>query len=308
MEELLEKWDIGAVTTMESVPSVGGRTWLVKTIDDRCFVLKETLDLIRSEREHVLLLRLSEAGIPVPVPIVTARGGWCASDREERVFWLYPKLPGLVITEHYGGDAENRARACGRAIALLHLCLRECDHLSGFPRLDLVEQIREWAVPRIRTGGTVVDACAIERVWTDAGQEIVSLYSELPRQLIHRDPHPSNMLFDKGELTGFLDFEMVLKGPRVFDVCYCGSSMLVSGFQEPEKAQRWPELCRSLVRGYEEFCPLTPSEYRALYGLFVAIELIFIAYWLDTHAENAARSSGSMLYWLSTNRDALAIR
>ena len=115
------------------------------------------------------------------------------------------------------------------------------------------------------------------------------------------------MLFSAGQLTGFVDFEMVRRGPRVFDACYCGSSILVGGFEDSEKGQRWPSLFHSLVRGYEEFCPLTASERLAVYGVFVTIELLFIAYFLDMHNVDAARTNERLLYWLATNRDALVM-
>ena len=92
---------------------------------------------------------------------------------------------------------------------------------------------------------------AIEQIWRDARSELEPIYKELPRQLIHRDAHPSNMLFSAGRLTGLLDFELVRRGPRIFDLCYCASSLLVDGFEDCEKGQKWPSLFRSLVRGYE---------------------------------------------------------
>ena len=54
--------------------------------------------------------------------------------------------------------------------------------------------------------------------------------------------------------------------------------------------------------------PLVPSERLAAYGVLVAIELIFVAFCLDTHNEGAAKSNASMLCWLSRNREALVIR
>lgn len=307
MKELVEKWDIGKIGKIEPIPSGGGKTSLITTLDNRCFVLKKKTNLIQSEREHALLLSLSKAGVPVAIPLMTVDGDWYALDKEEKAFCLYPKLPGQVITEHYDAGAVERARAFGQAIGLVHARLRERDNLDGFQEMELVEQVQGWAIPHIRAGERVVDTNAIERIWRDVEQEVVSLYAELPRQLIHRDPHPDNMLFDDGELTGFLDFEMVLRGPRIFDVCYCGSSMLVNGFQDSEKAQKWPVLFRSLMSGYEAFCPLVPSERLAAYGVLVAIELIFVAFCLDTHNEGAAKSNASMLCWLSRNRETLVI-
>jgi Ser/Thr protein kinase RdoA (MazF antagonist) len=115
------------------------------------------------------------------------------------------------------------------------------------------------------------------------------------------------MLFSAGQLTGWLDFELVRRGPRVFDLCYCASSLLVEGFEDLEQGRQWPGLFRSLVRGYEKSCPLTDPERQAVYGVFVAIELIFLAFWMDRHNEDAAAECERLVYWLAKNRDALAI-
>jgi Ser/Thr protein kinase RdoA (MazF antagonist) len=306
VKELLKKWAIGGVDTIAPTPSGGGRTWFVKTLAKRDFVLKGS-DLSRSEREIDVLLGLSKTQIPAALPVATAGGDWYVKGYNGKVYCLFPRLPGHVVAEHYAGDAEKRALGFGRAIGLLHACLRERADVSGYRETALVEQIEEWAIRCIREGRATVDAGAIEQIWRAAESELRPLYKELPRQLIHRDAHPSNMLFSAGRLTGFVDFEMVRRGPRVFDVCYCGSSILVGGFEDPEKGQKWPNLFRCLVRGYEEFCPLTASERLAVYGVFVTIELLFIAFSLDMQNEDAARTNERLLYWLATNRDSLAM-
>lgn len=307
MKEILEKWPIGPVAAIEPTLFGGGKTFFVTTVGGGCFVLKSKPNPVHARREYALSLELAKAGVSVPVPIIAVDGDWSTVDEEGQMFWLYPRLPGKVVTEHYGDDAEKRAGAFGRAIGLLHGHLQTCDALSGFRDMGFIGQIKEWAIPRIHTGKAVVDAEAIEKIWKDVEGELVSLHDDLPKQLIHRDAHPSNMLFDSCELTGFLDFEMAVRGLRVFDVCYCASAILVDGFQDPEKADKWLGLFRSLVRGYETFCSLSFSERMAVYGVLVTIELLFTAYWLDTHNEDAARSTERMLYWLSANREALVV-
>ncbi|NIV30622.1 MAG: hypothetical protein GWN58_14325 [Anaerolineae bacterium] len=83
--------------------------------------------------------------------------------------------------------------------------------------------------------------------------------------------------------------------------------MLIDGFEDSEKGQLWPALYRSMVRGYEEFCLLAALERPAISGMFVAIELIFTAFWLDRCNEDAVRQCERLLYWLAANRDALTI-
>jgi Ser/Thr protein kinase RdoA (MazF antagonist) len=306
LKEILEKWSIGPVATFEPTP-VGDSTFFVTTVDGDCFVLKERANLARVQRECALLPELSKAGIPAPVLIATVDGDLYVVGSEGQAFWLYPRLPGKVVTEHYDGDAEKRAAAFGRAIGFLHERLRACDGLNDIRDMDLIGQIRGWAIPRIHAGKAVVDAEAIERIWREIEGEFVPLHDDLPKQLIHRDAHPWNMLFDEDELTGYLDFEMAVRGLPLFDVCYCASAILVDGFEDSEKAQKWPALFRSLVAGYETFRPLSSAERLAVYGVLVATEFIFIAFWLDRRDEGNARSSERMLHWLVENREALIV-
>jgi Ser/Thr protein kinase RdoA (MazF antagonist) len=302
LEELVKNWDIGSVNAVEPVSSYWGKTSLVTTVENCCFFLKEKPDLQRAEQEFKLLSSLSDVGAPVAVPVRTVDGAWYALN-EGKIFCLYPKLPGEIVAEHYAGNATVRAEAFGRAIGFLHTCLLKCEGSEDFSEMRLVEQIQEWAIPHIRENRTLVDGDTIERIWREVEQEIGSPYGELLTQLIHRDPNPANMLFDRGRLTGFVDFEMVVRGPRIFDVCYCASSLLVSGFPDTKKMQSWHGLFRSLVKGYREECPLISSEYSALYGVLAAIELLFMAFSLETRAEGAARCNASVLKWLSANRE-----
>jgi Ser/Thr protein kinase RdoA (MazF antagonist) len=306
VEDFLRSWDIGNVSAIEPISSYWGKTSLVKTIDGHCFILKEKSDLSQTEQEFNLLSSLSKVGTPVAVPIRAMDGAWYTSSKG-KVFCLYPRLPGRIIVDHYAGNAKGRAKAFGKAIGFLHTCFLKCDNLSGFQEMKLIEQIQKWAIRCIRKNRDVVDGGTIERIWGEVEQGMDSLYSELPKQLIHRDLNPANMLFDKGRLTGFVDFDMVVRGPRIFDVCYCGSSILVGGFQDSAKVEKWPSLFRSLVRGYQEVCPLTLPERLALYGTLAAIQLLFLAFCLETQAEEAARCNSSVLKWLSVNREFILV-
>ena len=306
MEEFLGSWDVGSVETIIPTPTGGGRTWFVRTAGGSRYVLKES-DLVRTEREHEVIFGLSGTQVPVAMPTRAADGNRYVQGRDGKVCSLYPRLPGQVVPEHYAGDAGKRAGGFGRAIGLLHTGLRELDGMTGFPEMALVTHIDEWAMPRIREGRAVVDAGGLEQIWREARSELGPASKELPRQLIHRDPHPSNMLFTEGRLTGWVDFDLVRRGPRMFDLCYCASSLLVEGFEDHEKGQLWPSLYRSMVQGYEELWPLAASERRAAYGVFVVIELIFTAFWLDRGNEGGARQCERLLYWLAAHRDALAI-
>ncbi len=200
---------------------------------------------------------------------------------------------------------QRRAKSLGQAIGFLHACFLKCDGLSGYADMQFIKQIQEWAIPCIRKHENTVDSESIQKIWREIELDLESLYADLPNQLIHRDPNPANILFDKAKVTGFVDFEMVSRGPRIFDVCYCGTSLLISGFPDQEKMRKWPTLFHSLLKGYQEVFPLTSAELSALYGTMVAIEIIFAAFSLETKAEGAARCNASVLEWLSENKEPL---
>jgi Ser/Thr protein kinase RdoA (MazF antagonist) len=240
-KEVLRNWEIGDVLAIEPIDSYWGKTSLVNTFDSTCYILKEKSDLDKTQREATLLFDLSEVGAPVAAPVRTIDGMWYARI-QNKIFCLYPKLAGEVITEHYGGNSLARAEMFGKAIGFLHTCFLQCSPINDYEDIRLLEQVRDWAIPCVceHTGGS--EGNSIRKIWQEFEQEINSIDAELPAQLIHRDLHPANMLFDKGEVSGFLDFEMVMIGPRIFDLCYCGTSLLVSAFPETEKMRLWPAL------------------------------------------------------------------
>jgi Ser/Thr protein kinase RdoA (MazF antagonist) len=306
MKDFLKNWDIGDVAAIEPIHSYSGKVSLVKTIRNHCYILKEKSNLIQVDQESKLLSSLYEAGAPVAVPIRTVDAKWYTW-AEGKIFCLYPKLPGYVIAEHYAGNAIRRAEMLGKAIGFLHSCFLKCQHINDYADMQLLEQVRNWAIPCIKEHTTILEGNEIEKIWDDIEQEINPVHAELPMQLIHRDLHPANMLFEQDQVTGFIDFEIVVRGPRIFDVCYCGTSLLVSGFPDTEKMQAWPALFHSLLKGYQAVCALHHSELQALHGTLAAIELLFAAFSFETQAEETARCNISVLKWLSTSRDLMSV-
>jgi Ser/Thr protein kinase RdoA (MazF antagonist) len=306
MEEILKNWDIGKISTIEPIPSYWGKTSLIKTLGGQSFILKEKSDLSKAEQEANLLSHFAKAGAPVAVPIRSLEAECCVV-KDGKIFCLYPKLPGEIVSDHYEGNATSRAKIFGEAIGLLHNCFLQCDRLVGYADMLLVDHIQDWAIPCIHKHNRVINGDKLEKIWRDVEQQMKALDDEIPKQLIHRDPNPANMLFDKGKLTGFVDFEMVVRGSRFFDVCYCGSSLLVSAYPNIGKMQVWPDLFHSLVNSYQDICPLTTSELSALYGTLIAIELLFAAFSLEAGAHGAAKCNASVMNWLVENRDCIMI-
>jgi Ser/Thr protein kinase RdoA (MazF antagonist) len=127
----------------------------------------------------------------------------------------------------------------------------------------------------------------------------------LPQALIHRDLHPRNMLFQDGHLSGVLDFDLMMRGPRIFDPCYCATSMLVVRFANEADRAYWFGLLRAVFAGYCRFVPLTAEEQSGIFTMVAVIHLIFILYWLRAHRPDAALLNQGALFWLHQNRQGL---
>ena len=94
----------------------------------------------------------------------------------------------------------------------LDLALAKIDTIAD--EADLGETVSKWAVPALK-GKINLDSEVMEKYVAQFGD----FYKELPRQIIHRDPNPSNIILTKDK-WGFIDFELREENAQIFDPCY----------------------------------------------------------------------------------------
>jgi Ser/Thr protein kinase RdoA (MazF antagonist) len=206
-----------------------------------------------------------------------------------------------VINEQYGPNAEARAWQCGKAIAELHRGLRACDRLITVPAMDLPGEVAASSqVVRARGG---VGSEALDSVLVELNRGLVQIYADLPIQLIHRDAHMANMLFLDERVSGWLDFELTRRGPRLFDLCYCATSLLMTAMDDPDRRVRWLAVLGHLVRGYGSVNPLTEAERSALWYMLLSIEVIFAAYFIHLQDEQGVIQNLEALLWIDQQRN-----
>jgi len=122
------------------------------------------------------------------------------------------------------------------------------------------------------------------------------LHDKLPRQLIHRDPNPSNILFHNGEVSGFIDFDFSQRSVRLFDPCYCATGLLSEWRGVDGIYSKWFDVLDGILRGYDSVNPLTVEEKQAVYDVLYGIMMICIAYF---------ESKGEFKELAGTNREML---
>lgn len=257
------------------------------------YVLKRRPSAEHAVREAAVLGHLRGQGLPVPEHVRTVRGEpfTSAGDESREVVCLYRALPGSHYESFDGKQGVLHARQVGSALGLLHVGLAEVPSLSGFDRYGPEAQLFE------ELGGAA-GAYDLERVERIAARRSSSAI--LPEQLIHRDFHLYNLLFCDGRPSGYLDFDMLMRGPRLFDVCYCSIETLAKRFDEPSFPDYWFRVLGAIIKGYTELVPLTAAERKSVVSLMVEIQLLLMHHFRadPIPGKNAER----VLHWLDERR------
>lgn len=229
-------------------------------------VLKFTSNLGKVKTHCALARAIGEVGLLSAQPVPTEAGEDWVCDGEV-YFYLTRRLPGKQLAAERIFDAGN-ARLLGELIGQLHLALQKVDALVN--DADLLETVRSWALPEAKKVLNLP-----ESFWEKFLDEFHALYSELPRQIIHRDPHPGNLIGGDGQ-WGFIDFELSERNARIYDPCYAATAILS---ELPKDAWAgWTAICREILAGYDEVVQLTDAERAAVPHIILANQLVCTAW------------------------------
>lgn len=275
---LLLGWPIEPAVMLKELPGgSNNRVWLVKTESGQTYVLRlaasaGTVDLARFGYEAALLAALRDTSLPFALPLLlpTRSGETCILVEQEEaapaVATLAPFLAGKLSER----TAVNVARA-GIALAQLDTVLAaipahtlpvrssaapfqygalwHCHPLVPNP-FTAVERVLEPEQARLLCG-------ILRQVQEDW---VVLCSRNLPRQILHRDCGPGNVLMDQDGVTAILDFEFAGLDHRVFDLCVAISwwPVRVMG-----TGREW-ELIDAFGQAYAACLPLNEEELRIL--------------------------------------------
>ena len=153
-------------------------------------------------RESVSLQHAKRAGLPAPAMIaVDARGDDCAVPAT-----LVEKIEGTVVLTP--ADTQDWLRGLAEAAAQIHRV-----EASGF----------RWKYRRYNDGVRLsVPAWSKQQ---DAWRKVIEIVQSPPPSyrecFIHRDYHPSNVLWQNGRVTAVVDWVNGCRGPAGIDVAWC---------------------------------------------------------------------------------------
>ena len=250
------------------------------------YVLKFTANLGKLKKHIEVSRALHSIGLLSAVPVATADGAEYISDGEV-YFYLTRRLPGEQMTSHRFADGDGRF--VGEIIGQLHLALSGIEDCVS--DADLLAAVRDWALPKAKVALNLSDGFCREYLDTFA-----NLYPKLPRQIIHRDPNPGNIIC-AADQWGFIDFELAERNARIYDPCYAATAVLSETFgQENDK---WLGIYRDIICGYDSVVHLTDEERKAIPHIILANQFVCVAWFSeqDKYAE-IFETNKRMTAWL----------
>lgn len=272
--QILQAWNLGSETITdiyydgtsnknESACYVGNE-----------FVLKYTANLGKLKNHIEVSKAIESIGLLSATPVATAYGQEYIQNGE-LYFYVTRRLSGTQMVSHNFGDGD--ARFVGEIIGQLHLALHKIDDCVS--EADLLATVRDWALPNAKQALGLTDAFCKEYL-----DIFAALYPKLPRQIIHRDPNPGNIIRNQDQ-WGFIDFELAERNARIYDPCYAATAVLSERFGKDN--DQFLEIYRNILCGYDSVAHLSDEERKAIPYVILANQFVCVAWFAgqDKYAE-----------------------
>ena len=272
--QLLQNWNLGDETITDIYYEGTGTK-----NDNACYVgngyvLKYTANLGKLKKHIEVSRALESIGLLSAVPVLTTDGKEYIQDGEV-YFYLTRRLPGTQMVAHRFNKGDGRF--VGEIIGQLHLALSKIE--DPVSEAELLATVRDWALPKAKVALQLTDTFCKDYLDAFAG-----LYPTLPRQIIHRDPNPGNIICADDQ-WGFIDFELAERNARIFDPCYAATAVLSETFGQNNDT--WLETYRDIICGYDSVAHLSGDERNAIPYIILANQFVCVAWFSeqDKYAE-----------------------
>lgn len=294
VNKVIKSWDVAK----SEIKQIYDTAWQV---GDDC-ILKVYDDVNMLERNIKIITILDDMNIPVGSIIMTKDNKTYVND-DTHYFILSEKLPGSNIVSMRGN--MDVAYKMGEIIAALHLAFRECESQDEFWDNSLLSEMKGWIGEALCNSSW---RYVSKEKYDETVSGLESLYDKLPVQLIHRDVHFGNFLFDKGEFSGYIDFDLSQRNIRIFDLCY----FLLGLLSEEEKlevtGEEWFEILENVFKGYEKTIALSTEEKQAVTYVMKSIELLFVAWFSGQEDKKCAEDAMKIYDFVDNNKAEISRR
>lgn len=260
------------------------------------YVIKRYDDLEELNRNINMIRALAANNIPVPIIIPTSEGRDYAEQQDE-YYIMTSKLHGSGIVDVNLLDNEWFYNL-GKIIGDLHGTFVKCQNEIDCYHNCLLGEMKSWVSDNLKR--YTLKNLSLEEV-QESIHKLEKNYDKLKKQLIHRDMHLGNFVFDNGILSGYVDFDLSQINIRIFDICYLCLSLLLEKDHYKIKEERWFTVVAEIVRGYHEKVKLTVEERKKIPIVMENIELLFAAWFCQENDFVAASEAVELFQYIKKN-------
>lgn len=277
----------------EDIKQIYNTTWQVG--DE--YVLKVYQNLSMLERNLKILQILDNMDIPVGKIVPTKDMEQYISCNDLFCF-LSRKLPGSNIVR-IGNDGKL-AFTMGGIIADLHMAFTKCEDADVFWNNSLLDEMNGWVKSNLeKEDWKYISREEYEKVVS----KLAVVYDKLPVQLIHRDVHFGNFLFEEGKFSGYIDFDLSQRNIRILDICYFLLGLLSEEVKLEITREQWFIIVKNVFAGYESKVELTADEKYAIPYVMECIELLFVSYFENINDVHCAEDAYKIFEFVKTQEN-----
>jgi homoserine kinase type II len=274
---ILSHFDIGVIDSIVEFPRGSRKAPKLLIVSEQGkFLLKRRArgkdDPFKVAFTHALQLYLANKQFPLPHLMGTRKENNSMLQWRNGVYELFEYIPGQTYPQTLESTFDS-----GRILALYHKLLEEFKSewqpptgsyhsasavdsglrsiAAGIPDVDEnreVHQLLTFLLNAYRKSAGAVQSLGIDN-W--------------PKQIVHADWHPGNMLFRDNRVVAVIDYDSARLLPRIIDVA--NGSLQFSILGGDDDVSKWPDYLdesrfKRFLRGYDEIMLLSQAEIRTI--------------------------------------------
>ncbi len=283
---VLSHFDIGVIDSIAEYPRGSRKSPKLLIVSEQGkFLLKRRArgkdDPFKVAFTHSLQLYLASKQFPLPHLVGTRRENNSMLQWRNAVYELFEYIPGQGYPQTLESTFDS-----GRILALYHKLLEtfksEWQPPTGsYHAAGAVEQGLKTIQTSLTAGASRGEdntelmqlATFLQQSYRHAAETVEQLGLEnWPRQIVHADWHPGNMLYRENHVVAVIDYDSARLLPRIIDVA--NGSLQFSILGGDDDVSKWPEYLdesrfKRFLRGYDEVMLLSQAECRAIPWLMI---------------------------------------
>lgn len=225
---------------------------------------------------HALQMYLANKQFPLPHLVGTKKDNNSMLQWRNSVYELFEYIPGQPYPQTLESTFDS-----GRVLSLYHKLLQDFKSQwqpsgGSYHKAPSVEQGLRSIPASLQAGGDG-DVAKVLQFLLESYRHAADTCEQLgmdgwPKQIVHADWHPGNMLFRENHVVAVIDYDSARVLARIIDIANGALQFSIIGGDED--VSKWPEYLdesrfKRFLRGYDEVMLLSEAEIKTIPWLMV---------------------------------------